>query len=185
MRRPPRARGPVTAEPDEVAWTVTVTEPLPHCPNVRAGWERIATQSAWDEWRSPSQMRGESVDVKVVPPAVEPLSDGDEYVVKVGRFMTIRCRVLESTGPGASSDDDRADLVFDALGIALGGLVKARFRFTIFVGPDGVVMARAQERIMSLPVLVPSAQTLASEHRHTLRDLDRSFRDAVDGATAR
>jgi len=35
--------------PTAVDWMVTVTEPLPDCPSVRAGWERIATQSKWSE----------------------------------------------------------------------------------------------------------------------------------------
>lgn len=162
------------AAPADVDWTVTVTEPLPKCPSVEAGWERIATQTGWGEWRSESKMRGGDVRVTVVPPAIEPLRAGDEYVVKVGRFMRIRCQVLESSPPGAATGDGGA-MVFDATGVALGGLVRARFRFTVFRGPDGVVMARAQEKIMSLSVLAPSAEILSEEHRHTFRDLNNSF----------
>ena len=66
-------------------------------------------------------------------------------------------------------------MVFDAVGVALGGLVRARFRFTVFRDDDGGVMARAQERIASLPFVGPSKETLANEHRHTLRDLNASF----------
>jgi hypothetical protein len=161
-----------TAELVEVDWTVTVTEPLPDCPSIEAGWERIATQTRWGEWRSESKMRGMDVTTSVVPPATEPLQAGDKYIVKVGRFMRIRCRVLESSGTATSED---GEMVFDATGVALGGIVKARFRFTIFKDDDGIVMARAQEKIVSLPFLAPPKQTLESEHRHTFRDLNRSF----------
>ena len=111
----------------------------------------------------------------VVPPATEPLKTGDEYVVKVGRFMKIRCRVLESPYPGAAAGED-GEMVFSATGVALAGIVKARFRFTVFKGEDGVVMARAQEKFMSLPLVAPSKETLENEHRHTLKDLNASFR---------
>jgi len=58
----------------------------------------------------------------------------------------------------------------------LGGIVNARFRFTVFRGKDGVVMARAQEKMMSLLWLAPSKMTLENEHRHTFKDLNDSFR---------
>jgi hypothetical protein len=124
-----------------VDWMVTVTEPLPDCPSVEAGWERIATQSAWGEWRSESKMRGRDVITTVVAPATEPLRAGDEYVVKVGRWMKIRCRVLESSSPGAATGES-GEMVFDATGTALGGMVRARFRFTVFGQAGGSVMAR-------------------------------------------
>ena len=162
-----------SATPPEVDWTVTVTEPLPDCPSVAAAWERIATQSTWGTWRSESKMRGPDVTTAVAPPATEPLRAGDAYVVKVGRFLTIRCRVLASS---VDATGQRDEAVFDAAGVALGGLVRARFRFTVFRGDDGVVLARAQERIASLPLVGPSKETLANEHRHTLRDLNASFR---------
>ncbi len=163
------------AAPADVDWTVTVIEPLPDCPSVEVGWERIATQTRWGEWRSESKMRGKEVATTVVPPATEPLKTGDEYIVKVGRFMKIRCRVLESSSLGTGSGED-GEMVFDAMGVALGGIVNARFRFTVFRGKDGVVMARAQEKITSLPLLAPSRRTLESEHRHTFKDLNDSFR---------
>ena len=163
----------MTAAPADVDWTVTVTEPLPDCPSVEACWERLATQTKWGEWRSASKMRGKDIVTTVVPPATEPLKMGDEYLVRVGRFMKIRCRVLESS-PGTSAVEG-GESVFDATGVALGGIVKARFRFTVFRGEDGVVMARAQERIMSLSLLAPSRETLENEHRHTFKDLNESF----------
>jgi hypothetical protein len=120
-------------------------------------------------------MRGKDVVTTVVPPATEPLKTGDEYVAKVGRFMKIRCRVLESSSPGTTPAEGGGS-VFDATGVALGGIVKARFRFTVFTGEHGVVMARAQEKIMSLSLLAPSRETLEDEHRHTFKDLNESFR---------
>ncbi len=43
----------------------------------------------------------------------------------------------------------------------------------------------AQERIASLPLVGPSKETLATEHRHTLRDLNASFRvSALDAPTS-
>jgi hypothetical protein len=173
VKRLPWSKAAIAA-PIDVDWTVTVVEPLPNCPSVEAGWERIATQTKWGEWRSESKLRGKGVTTTVVPPATEPLKTGDEYVVQVGRLMKIRCRVLESSF-GAVSDED-GEMVFDAKGVALGGVVNARFRFTVFRGEDGMVMARAQEKIISLPLLAPSKRTLASEHRHTLQHLNRSFR---------
>jgi hypothetical protein len=89
--------------------------------------------------------------------------------------MKIRCRVRESSSAGATAAQGGAS-VFDATGVALGGIVKARFRFTIFRSEDGVVMARAQEKIMSLSLLAPSRETLEDEHRHTFKDLNESFR---------
>ena len=174
MRRWPLVPDAATAAPPDVDWTVTVTESLPNCPSVEAAWERIATQTGWGRWRSESKMRGDNVHVTVVPPATEPLRTGDEYIVKVGRSMTIRCLVLESSFPGVATGDS-GEMVFDATGVALGGLVRARFRFTVVRGPDGVVMARAQEKIMSLSILVPSDENLENEHRQTFRDLNESF----------
>jgi hypothetical protein len=173
----------VTPAPNEEKWTVTVTEPLPDCPSVEAGWERIATQTTWGEWRSASKIRGDDVTTTIVAPAVEPLKAGDEYVVHVGRFMKIRCRVVESSSPGTATGSG-GEMVFDATGRALGGIVDARFRFTVFRGEDGVVTARAQEKMKSLPLVAPSAATLENEHRHTFRDLNASFRspDAARGA---
>jgi hypothetical protein len=162
------------AAPADVNWTVTITEPLPDCPSVAAGWERIASQTKWGGWRSESRMRGKDVATTLVPPATEPLKTGDKYVVRVGIFMKIHCRVLESSSPGAATGKEE-ELVFDALGVALGGIVKARFRFTVFRDEDGMVMARAQEKIKSLPFLTPSKETLESEHRHTFKDLNKSF----------
>jgi len=161
----------------DVDWTVTVIEPLPDCPSVEAGWQRIATQTKWGKWRSESKMRGRDVTTTVVPPAREPLKTGDKYIVKVGRLMNIRCRVLESSSLGTDIGKD-GEMIFDAMGVALGGIVNARFRFTVFRGEDGVVMARAQEKIMSLPLLTPSKRTLENEHRHTFRDLNDSFRSS-------
>lgn len=168
----------VTPAPFEVDWTATVTEPLPDCPSVEAGWEAIATQTKWGEWRSASKMRGDDVVTTVIPPAVEPLMAGDEYVVHVGRFLKLRCRVLESSSPGTATAPG-GEMVFDAVGRALGGIVDARFRFTVFTGEDGVVTARAQEKFRSVPLLAPSAATLENEHRHTFRDLNASFRSPV------
>ena len=164
----------VTAGPAGVDWMVTVTEPLPDCPSVRAGWERVATQSNWGEWRSESKMRGPNVSTTIVPPATEPLQAGDEYIARIGSFLKVHCRVLESSSP-ASTTCEAERMVFDAMGTSLGGLVRARFRFTIFRSEDGVVMARAQERIDSLSFLVPTKETLENEHRHTFRDLNTSF----------
>lgn len=172
MHRRSSAPDASAAAPEDAAWTVTVTETLPDCPRVAAAWERLATQSTWGEWRTTSAMRGPNVTTTVAPPAVEPLRTGDAYVVKVGALLRIRCRVVES--PGAPDDEDGA-MVFDATGVALGGIVRARFRFTVFEGHDGVVTVRAQERITTLPFLAPRASTLANEHRHTLRDLNQSF----------
>ncbi len=163
------------AAPADVDWTITVMEPLPNCPSVEAGWERIATQTNWGEWRSESRMRGKDVVTSLVPLATEPLKTGDEYIVKVGRVMKIHCRVLESSSVGTATGED-GEMVFDAMGVALGGIVKARFRFTVFRGKDGVVMARAQEKMIALPLLSPSKRTLESEHRHTFKDLNDSFR---------
>lgn len=160
--------------PDNIDWTVTVTEPLPNCPSIAAAWERIATQTKWGEWRSESKMRGKDVTTTVIPPAMEPLKMGDEYFVRVGSFMKIRCRVIESSSPDTAAGRDD-EIVFDAIGVAMGGLVNARFRFTVFMGRDDVVMARAQEKIMSLPFLAPSKETLESEHRHTFKNLNESF----------
>ena len=181
MKRLPRVQDAVIAAPSDVDWSVTVIEPLPNCPSVEAGWERIATQTKWGEWRSESKMRGKDVATTAVPPATEPLKTGDEYIVKVGKFMKIRCRVLESSSLGAATGED-GEMVFDAMGVTLGGIVNARFRFTVFKGKDGVIMARAQEKMMSLPLLTPSKGTLENEHRHTFKDLNESFRSpAVTG----
>lgn len=163
----------VTKAATAIDWMAEVTEPLPDCPSVRAGWERIATQSKWGEWRFESKMRGPNVTTTVVPPATEPLKTGDEYVARIGKFMKIHCRVLESSADDTPREGE--EMVFDAKGTSLGGLVKARFRFTVFRGEDGVVMARAQERIDSLSFLVPPKETLENEHRHTFRDLNKSF----------
>ena len=157
----------------EADWSVTVTQPLPDCPSVESGWERIASQTSWSEWRSESKMRSKDVSTSVVPPATEPLLTGDEYVVKIRRFMRIRCRVLESPSSGIATADD--EMVFDATGVTLGGIVKARFRFTIFRGEDGTITARAQERIRTLPFFTPSKESLESEHRRTFTDLNREL----------
>ena len=175
MKRFPWVSDDATAAPDDMDWTVTVIEPLPDCPSVEAAWLKIATQTEWGEWRTESKMRGKDVTTTVIPPATEPLKTGDAYVVNVGRLMKIRCRVLESSSPCAASGQD-AEMAFDALGVAMGGMVNARFRFTIFGGNNGVVMARAQEKIMAPPILAPSKETLEGEHRHTFRDLNESFR---------
>jgi hypothetical protein len=53
--------------PDNIDWTVTVTEPLPNCPSIAAAWERIATQTKWGEWRSESKMRGKDVTTTIIP----------------------------------------------------------------------------------------------------------------------
>jgi len=164
----------LTASPTAVNWMVTVTESLPDCPSVQAGWEKIATQSKWGTWRSASKMRGQGIVTRVLPPATEPLQAGDEYLVKVGRFLTIRCHVVESSVPGDAADEHEK-MVFDAIGVALGGIVKARFRFSLFRDEGGMVVAQAQERIVSLPCFVPAAKTLENEHRHTFRDLNKSF----------
>jgi hypothetical protein len=174
MKRRLPTLGAAIAAPADVNWTVTIIEPLPDCPSIEAGWERIATQTKWGEWRSESRMRGKDVATSLVPPATEPLKTGDEYVVKVGRAMKIHCRVLQSSSPCAATDEDH-EMVFDAMGVALGGIVKARFRFTVFRGEDGTVMARAQENIKSLPFFTPPKETLESEHRHTFKDLNKSF----------
>jgi hypothetical protein len=92
--------------------------------------------------------------------------------VRVNRALQIRCRVLASSG-GATGEHEEA--VFDATSVALGGLIRARFRFTVFRGDDGVVTARAQERMASLPLVGPSKENLANEHRHTFQDLNASF----------
>jgi hypothetical protein len=177
------SRDSVTPAPIGANWTATVTEPLPDCPSVEAAWERIATQTKWGEWRSPSKMRGTDVTTTVVAPAVEPLKAGDEYVVHVGRFMKIRCRVLESPSPGSGTASG-AEMVFDAVGRALGGIVDARFRFTVFRDENGVVTARAQEKVKSLPLVAPSAASLENEHRHTFRELNASFRSPVAAGEA-
>lgn len=170
VAKDPAPRTP-TAAPTEVDWTVTVIEPLANCPSVEVAWETIATQTKWGDWRSESKMRGEGVVTTLVPPSTEPLTTGEEYVVSVGRFMKIRCRVLEA-GPSTTGGEG---MVFDSLGVALGGMVKARFRFTLFRGDDGIVMAKAQEKIRSLPLLTPSVETLESEHRHTFTELNKHF----------
>jgi hypothetical protein len=159
------------AAPTAVAWTVTVTEPLPDCPSVEAGWRRIATQTTWGQWRTDSAMR-KDVTTSVVPPATEPLQAGDQYVVAVGRFLRIRCRVVESSATPTNAD---GEMVFEATGVALAGVVRAHFRFTIFRGEDGLVMARAQEKIVLPKFLAPAEETLEREHRHTFADLNRSF----------
>ncbi|MCA1784075.1 MAG: hypothetical protein ABR616_18190 [Dermatophilaceae bacterium] len=151
-----------------------MVEPLPNCPSVEAGWKRLATQTRWGEWRSESKLRGAGVTTTLVPPAAEPLKAGDGYIVKVSRFMKIRCRVLESSSVGAIAGDD-GEMVFDAVGVVLGGVVNARFRFTVFNDNGGMVTARAQEKMFTLPFLLPSKETLESEHRHTLQDLNASF----------
>jgi hypothetical protein len=174
MRRLPWVSRAALAAPTDVEWTVTVVEPLPDCPSVEAGWERLATQTRWGDWRSESKLRGPGLTTTLVPPATEPLKAGDEYIVKVSRFMTIRCRVLESSSAGAAAGNDGA-MVFDAVGVVLGGVVNARFRFTVFPDHEGMVTARAQEKMFTLPFLRPSKETLESEHRHTLQDLNASF----------
>jgi len=130
-------------------------------------------------------MRGPDVVTAVVPPATEPLQAGDAYVVRVGRWLRIRCRVLESSAPEAAAASNEAARVFAATGTALGGLLRARFRRTVFRQPGGPVMARAQARLDALPFLVPSRETLANEHRHTLRDLNLSFRAGGGALRAR
>ncbi len=174
MKRLPWVQDPAKIPLDEMDWTVTVTETLPNCPSVKAAWERIATQTKWGEWRLESKMRGKDVVTTIVPPTTEPLKEGGEYIVSVGKKMKIHCRVVESSSPDASFSEE-GELVFDAIGVAMGGIVNARFRFTIFRDEDGVVMARAQEKIMSLPFLAPPKETLESEHRHTFKNLNESF----------
>ncbi|MDA3950227.1 MAG: hypothetical protein PF508_13550 [Spirochaeta sp.] len=174
MRSRFSASDSVTAGSAEIDWMITVTEPLPDCPSVQAGWERIATQSNWGAWRSESKMRGSNVTTAIVPPATEPLQAGDEYVVRIGGLMKIHCRVLEASPSDATTGEGEI-MIFDAMGTFLGGLVRARFRFTIFRSEDGVVVARAQERIDSLSFLVPRKEILENEHRHTFRDLNMSF----------
>ena len=78
--------------------------------------------------------------------------------------------------PGNTTTGEGGGMVFDATGVALGGIVKARFRFVVFRDEDGVVTACAQEKIMSLSFLAPSKETLENEHRHTFKDLNESFR---------
>lgn len=175
MKRLPWGSTAAIAAPMDVEWTVTVAEPLPDCPSVEAGWERIATQTRWGEWRSKSKLRGAGVTTTIVAPATEPLKSGDEYIVKVSRFMKIRCRVLESSSAGTASGED-GEMVFDATGVALGGIVKARFRFTVFRENDGMVTARAQEKMISLPFARTVHRTLEREHRHTFKNLNESFR---------
>ena len=161
-------RGATTAAPADVDWTVTVTEPLPDCPSVEACWEKLATQTTWSEWRSPSKLRGADVITTNRPPS-DGTPQGGRRVRREGR------EVHEDPLSGARavlSGYHRArwrEAVFDATGVALGGIVKARFRFTVFRGEDGVVTARAQERmrIAWSSVLAPSRETLEDEHRHT------------------
>jgi hypothetical protein len=160
--------------PTDIDWTVIVTESLPNCPSIKAGWEKIATQSKWGEWRSESKLRGKDVSTFIVPPGSEPLKKGDKYIVSIGNFMKIHCQVIESSSP-ETSEVKEDEMVFDATGISMGGLIKARFRFKVFRGEDGTVMARAHEKIMALPFLIPSKKILEGEHRHTFKDLNKSF----------
>lgn len=176
MRGARLALNAATSRSDDTDWTITVTEPLPDCPSVLAGWTRLATQSDWAAWRPQSKMRGPGITTTPIPPATEPLTTGDEYLVRVNAFLKIRCRVLASPHLSGTTPDDR-EMVFDATGTALAGLVKARFRYTVFLAEDGTVMARAQERMSAMPLLSPSKQTLENEHRTTLRALNDSFRN--------
>lgn len=66
-------------------------------------------------------------------------------------------------------------MVFDSIGRALCGLVTARFRYTMFRAEDGVITATAQEKISSLPFMVPPKDTLEKEHGHTFKELNASF----------
>ncbi len=182
MRRNRELEVEPTRSAADVEWTTTVTARLPDCPSVRAGWERLATQTRWPEWRSASEMRSVDVATTLLPPATEPLSAGDEYVVRVSRFMNIRCRVLESFG--GSESEPRPEAVFDAVGLTLGGLVRARFRFTLFTTEDGTVVARAQEKVDSPSFLSPDRKKLAREHEHTFRDLNESFLSTGETSSA-
>lgn len=119
-------------------------------------------------------MRGRKVTTVVVPPATEPLTTGDEYIVAVNSVLRIHCRVLESSPAGAASREDTS-MVFDATGVAQGGIVRSRFRFTVFQADDRTVMACAQEKITALPFVAPSRNTLEREQRHTLTALNPSF----------
>ncbi len=180
MNRIPGVPDTRKGAPADPEWTVTVAEPLPHCPSVKAGWERIATQTKWDEWRSESRMRGKNVTTILLPPAAEPLRTGDRYVVRVGWFLKIHCLVIESSFPGTGAGEN-GEMVFDATGVSMAGLVRARFRFTVFRGEDGIVWVRAQEKITSLPFLAPPGDTLEKEHRHTLKNLNESFLSSFCG----
>jgi len=118
-------------------------------------------------------MRGENVVTTVVPPAMEPLQAGDEYIVTVTPMLKIYCRVLESS---SDSGGESVVMVFDSIGRALCGLVTARFRYTVFRAGDGVIAATAQEMISALPFLAPpKKETLEKEHRHTFKELNASF----------
>lgn len=154
---------------DQVDWTVTVVELLPDCPSPKQAWEKIATQTRWNEWRSESKMRGKGVVTRLVPPAQEPLQARDEYIVSVG-IMKIHCQVIDSQNLHSH------EWVFDAKARALCGLVKARFRYTFHRNESGVIVAKAQEQIKSLTCLMPLKSDLEAEHHHTFRDLNASFR---------
>lgn len=167
---------------DAVGWTVVVTETLPSCPSTEAAWTKIATQTRWGEWRTPSKMRSDQVVTTLVPPAVEPLQHtGDEYRVQISSngwccTPVIWCRVIESSSSTKKEKEETA--VFDATGVMLGGMIKARFRFTFFLNDEGVVTGQVQEKIQSflLPwLLLPPKDVLEEEHRHTLHDLNQSF----------
>jgi hypothetical protein len=162
-------------------WMVTLTEPLPNCHSVYDAWERLATITQWYKWRSASPMRGDNVTTVLLGDATEPLQTGDEYIVKVGPMLSIHCHVLESSSLSSSpsqGDDDKSEetiMVLDSVGRALCGLIRARFRFTIFRGKDGIITAQAQEQMHSFAFLLPSKEVLENEHRHTFQELNASF----------
>jgi hypothetical protein len=145
-------------------WDVEFTMELQDCLSIELAFSRVASPSKMKDWTTMDFARSSFI---TLPDGMEePLKQGDEYLLTVGPLTGIaKVSLLETSATRC---------VFEVSGSMLWGMVKNKFRTTIYQ-KEGAIYGRTQEKFVKGRPLANGDDYVRKQHETLLRDLNRVF----------
>lgn len=147
-------------------WLVSCSGPIPNCKTLEAAFDRLASPSKTHGWCSNDFGK---FKIALGGSTTEPLKENDRFSISIIGPLKMSALVTQS------GEIEEGTFVYEVVGSALFGMIKNRFRSTLFKDNTGIIMLKTQEVFHSGGFMVNSKEHVMEQHDTFIKEFNESW----------
>jgi hypothetical protein len=158
---------PASKEEQRTDLLVSCSGSIPDCRNLQTAFDRLASPSKTHEWCSNDFSK---FKITLDESITEPLKEGDTFSINIAGLLKSSALVTQS------GETEKGIFVYEVVGSALLGIIKNRFRSTLFKDDNGVIMLQTQVVFLYGGLfLVNSKDHVMQQHQLMIKEFNESW----------